>query len=140
MGPGSRESKRFTRGRGRETRNCCRCSATMPTCRRRGRNGWGTGRCASWWSCGRRARRGVGVNGHAGQKMMARAGYLEMARVAVEKAARGSQEMLLELRNVVWAQPLVVPPNQRITIALMAKDSEEIDFEIYSQNENEEII
>jgi polyketide synthase PksN len=38
-----------------------------------------------------------------GQRILSSAAYLEMARVAVTKAAGASHEMVLELRNVVWA-------------------------------------
>ena len=66
--------------------------------------------------------------------------YLEMARVAVQKAARSSLETGLELRNVVWAQPVVVGESKQVNIALLASDNDEIDFEIYSQDGDEEII
>ncbi|HSU89402.1 MAG TPA: type I polyketide synthase, partial [Terriglobia bacterium] len=42
------------------------------------------------------------------------AAYLEMARVAVENAARPSQDGVLELRDVVWAAPMVVSPDKPI--------------------------
>src|SRR5207244_7553004 len=49
------------------------------------------------------------LKGHQvdGQRIFPSAAYLEMARVAVEKAARTSQETLLELRMIVWWPPIV---------------------------------
>ncbi|HEV3040322.1 MAG TPA: SDR family NAD(P)-dependent oxidoreductase, partial [Candidatus Angelobacter sp.] len=75
-----------------------------------------------------------------GQKTLPVAAYLEMARVAVEKAAKTSPEMALELRNVVWAQPVIVTQNKQISIALLANKADQIDYEIYSQEADEEVI
>ena len=83
----------------------------------------------------------VKTNGHAGQKVLPGVAYLEMARAAMEQALPASQESaVLELRNIVWAQPMVVSENQQINIALWMNDSNEVDFEIYSQNVDQEIV
>ena len=75
-----------------------------------------------------------------GQRILPLAAYLEMARVAVTKAARASHETVLELRNVVWAQPIVGARHRQISIALLAHDNDEIDYEIYSRDTDEEIV
>src|SRR5262249_60918576 len=75
-----------------------------------------------------------------GQRILPSAAYLEMARVAVTKAARASHETVLELRNVVWAQPNVGAQHKQISIALLTRDNDEIDYEIYSQGTDEEIV
>src|SRR6266498_923953 len=75
-----------------------------------------------------------------GQRILPSAAYLEMARAAVTKAARTSHETVLELRNVVWAQPIVGAQHKQISIALLAHDHDEIDYEIYSQDTDEEIV
>jgi acyl transferase domain-containing protein len=76
-----------------------------------------------------------------GPKTLPAAAYLEMARVAVEKAAaRPSPETRLELRNVVWAQPIVVSANKQVSIALLANSNDEIDYEIYSREADQEIV
>jgi acyl transferase domain-containing protein/enoyl-CoA hydratase/carnithine racemase/acyl carrier protein len=67
--------------------------------------------------------------------------YLEMARAAVELATpERAKASVLELRNIVWAQPLAVKQPAQIHIALLANDDEQIDFEIYSQDGQGEII
>ena len=75
-----------------------------------------------------------------GQRILPSAAYLEMAWVAVTKAARASHETVLELRNVVWEQPVVGAQHKQISIALLAHDHDEIDYEIYSQGADEEIV
>ena len=76
-----------------------------------------------------------------GQKLLPAVAYLEMARVAVAQASLTQPESTtLELHNTVWAQPIVVTENKQVTIALFANDGEEIDYEIYSQNKDQEIL
>jgi polyketide synthase PksN len=83
----------------------------------------------------------VKVNGHAGQKVLPGVAYLEMARAAIEQAWRERPESaVLELRNIVWAQPIVVGDVKQISIALLANDNEQIDFEIYSEDGEEAIV
>src|SRR5262249_11669759 len=74
------------------------------------------------------------------QRILPLAAYLEMARVAVTKAARTSQETVLELRDVVWAHPIAGAQHKQISIALLAHDHDEIGYEIYSQEVDEEIV
>ncbi|PYS28404.1 MAG: hypothetical protein DMG11_12775, partial [Acidobacteria bacterium] len=82
------------------------------------------------------------LKGHQvdGQRIFPSAAYLEMARVAVEKAARTSPETLLELRNIVWGPPIVVTDKTQVSIALSANDHDQIDYEIYSQDAEQEIV
>src|SRR5260370_20877912 len=55
-----------------------------------------------------------------GQRILPEAVYLEMARVAVDKAGRTSQETRLELRSVVLAPPIVVVKHQQVSITLFS--------------------
>jgi polyketide synthase PksM len=61
--------------------------------------------------------------------------YLEMARAAIENATGSKSTAGLELFNVVWADGVSSPPNQPITLALFARDDDQFDYEIYSQQE-----
>ena len=83
----------------------------------------------------------VSLNGTGGSKVLPGVAYLEMARAAIEQAVPERPESTIaELRNVVWAQPIVVAEPRQITIALAATGDGEIDFEIYSHNDGEEVI
>ena len=83
----------------------------------------------------------VAIDDQGLKKVLPPAVYLEMARAAVEQAwpAR-SKSKALELRNVVWAQPMVVSESKQVNIALLANDHDQIDFEIYSPAGDEEIV
>jgi polyketide synthase PksM len=83
----------------------------------------------------------VSVEGQEGQKMLPSVAYLEMARAAIEQAVPVRPEaMVFELQHVVWAQPMLVKQKQQVSIALVAEENEQIDFEIYSQEADQEII
>jgi polyketide synthase PksN len=83
----------------------------------------------------------VKTNGRAGQKVLPGVAYLEMARAAMEQALPAGQESaMLELRDVAWAQPMVVSGNQQIHIALWPNDHDEVEFEIYGQDLGQEIV
>ena len=88
------------------------------------------------------------VNKH---KVLPAVAYLEMAQVAVNKALPVQEEpFILELKNVVWLQPVVVTEYKQVSIVLFENDEDDsaikkIDFEIYSTNnetdsQNEEVI
>ncbi|MBZ5509495.1 MAG: SDR family NAD(P)-dependent oxidoreductase, partial [Acidobacteriia bacterium] len=82
----------------------------------------------------------VKTNDPAGQKVLPGVAYLEMARAAMEQALPERQEStVLELRDVVWAQPLAVNENKQVSITLSA-NGDEVDFEIYSQDAEQEIV
>ena len=83
----------------------------------------------------------VVVSGQGPQKVLPAVAYLEMARAAAEHAWPGRPESnLLELRDTVWAQPVVVSQSKQINIALLASDNEQIDYEVYSQEGEQETV
>src|SRR5262249_43229956 len=67
--------------------------------------------------------------------------YLEMARAAIEHASPQPQESsILELHNTVWAEPVVVPQNAQFSVRLLANDHDQISYEIYSTDTEQEIV
>ncbi|PYP93777.1 MAG: hypothetical protein DMG65_00080, partial [Candidatus Angelobacter sp. Gp1-AA117] len=83
----------------------------------------------------------VMTNIGASQKVLPGVAYLEMVRVAIEQAWPGRPDPAsLELRNTIWAQPFIVNGNGQINLALSATDNDEIDYEIYTREAEEEII
>src|SRR5947209_12210142 len=83
----------------------------------------------------------VKAEGHTGQKVLPAVAYLEMARAAIEQAVPARPEpAVLELRNTVWAQPIVISESRQISIALLPNDHDQIDYEIYSQGAEREIV
>jgi acyl transferase domain-containing protein/acyl carrier protein len=81
------------------------------------------------------------TNGHAGQRALPAVAYLEMARVAIEHALPAPPESaVLELHNTVWAQPIVVAGKKQVSISLAPSEQDEVDYEIYSQEADEEIV
>lgn len=80
-------------------------------------------------------------DGRIAQKVLPGVAYLEMARAAIEYALPArSQSVVLELRNTVWLRPIVVTGETQVSIALMENDNGEIDYEIYSQDMDQEIV
>jgi polyketide synthase PksN len=83
----------------------------------------------------------VQAGGRAAQKILPAVAQLEMARAAIALASPEEPETaVLELRNVVWAEPIVVAGEQQVHIALVPGDDETIDYEIYSQGVDREIV
>ena len=83
----------------------------------------------------------VKPEGRAALKVLPGVASLEMARAAIEQALPARPEAtVLELRNTVWAQPIVVSGTKQVSIALLAGDDDQIDYEIYSQDADEEIV
>ncbi|WP_051313368.1 SDR family NAD(P)-dependent oxidoreductase [Sporocytophaga myxococcoides] len=77
----------------------------------------------------------------AAQKNLLPSVYLEMARVAIEKAMpHGLESRTMELHNIAWGEPFVAADNKEVTITLFAKEMHQVDFEIYSHDNKEEII
>ncbi|HEX9981683.1 MAG TPA: SDR family NAD(P)-dependent oxidoreductase [Thermoanaerobaculia bacterium] len=73
------------------------------------------------------------LEGSHGARRLASAAYLEMARAAIADAFPAwCASAMLELREHVWSEPVVVTGNQPVSIALVANDRDEIDYEIYS--------
>ena len=60
--------------------------------------------------------------------------YLEMAHAAVELSLdpRSDEALAIELRHILWMQPLVVSGPQEVHVRLDVQESEEIEFEICS--------
>jgi polyketide synthase PksL len=78
---------------------------------------------------------------NAGQRVLPGVAYLEMARAAIADAAPAAPEgMLLELRNTAWAQPVIVAGRREVRVALMTAGDDEIEYEIYSHDGDEEIV
>uniref|UniRef100_UPI000553D869 polyketide synthase dehydratase domain-containing protein n=1 Tax=Aquimarina macrocephali TaxID=666563 RepID=UPI000553D869 len=81
------------------------------------------------------------------QKVLPGVAYLEMARAAIEKSMPTSVESaILELNNTIWIQPFaIVDQKKQININLFLDDSnsvmsEQIHYELYSHNGEEDII
>ncbi|HET8773435.1 MAG TPA: SDR family NAD(P)-dependent oxidoreductase, partial [Thermoanaerobaculia bacterium] len=76
----------------------------------------------------------------AGRKALAAAAYLEMARAAVEQALpERAPSGIVELREVVWTQPVESRASRQINVALFPA-GDDIEFEIYSREEDDEIV
>jgi polyketide synthase PksN len=76
-----------------------------------------------------------------GKRMLPGVAYLEMARAAIDDAWPARPEStVLELHNTVWAQPIVVSESKQVSIALFSNEQDEIDYEIYSQDAEQEIV
>src|SRR5262249_41025325 len=85
----------------------------------------------------------VAAKGQRKVKVLPRVAYLEMARAAIEQAWPERREAtVLELRNTVWAQPVVIGENKEVSIALWGneRDPQQIDYEIYSQDGEQQIV
>ncbi|MFZ5637099.1 MAG: polyketide synthase, partial [Pseudomonadota bacterium] len=95
----------------------------------------------------------VAVDAGAPRPVLPGVAYLEMARAAVERAlppmpGRGDDAVvggssvdgtsvdgsILELRNVVWAQPIFGDGGVRVHIALSTDDGCEVDYEIHGDD------
>ncbi|MGD0098084.1 MAG: SDR family NAD(P)-dependent oxidoreductase [Terracidiphilus sp.] len=73
------------------------------------------------------------------EKVLPGVAYVEMARAALEDAwSAPSEAMVLELRNVAWAQPLIVGGDRQVSIALWANDAGQADYEIYTRSDEED--
>jgi len=81
------------------------------------------------------------MEGRAGSKLLPGAACLEMARAAIQLALPEQPDaMVLELRDTLWAQPVVVSGTTQVDIALSANDDDSFDFEIYSGAGDQEIV
>ena len=73
----------------------------------------------------------VKADGHIAEKVLPGVAYLEMARVAIEQSSPlHAGAVLLELRNTVWAQPVMVSEKRQVSIALSAMEHGQVDYEI----------
>ena len=84
-----------------------------------------------------------------GQKVLPSVAYLEMAHEAVKKAANGFssknglQAHGIQLKNVVWARPIVVREPVAVHIGLFQEENGEIHYDIFTDdpdNKDEPII
>ena len=88
----------------------------------------------------------VAIDNSEGKSFLPGVAYLEIARAAIEDALPESQNTtVLELYNVVWLQPIVVTKPKEIAIALYTNDVksddlEQIDYEVYSVESEQEVI
>jgi len=75
------------------------------------------------------------------QKVLPGVAHLEMARAAIEHAWTDRPDgTVLELLHTAWAQPVVVGEARQVSIALAATDDEQLDFEIYSEDGDQEFV
>jgi polyketide synthase PksN len=75
--------------------------------------------------------------GDSRQKILPGVAYLEMARAAVELALPSAGRRL-EIRNVAWAQPVVVAGATEVTIALASDGERIVDFDVRSSLDGQE--
>jgi polyketide synthase PksN len=81
-----------------------------------------------------------------GEKIFPGVGYLEAARVAISSAMESENKDSVSpknmvLQDVVWAQPFFVRSSgAELNVALIAQESDEIQFEIYSMQDNNPVI
>ncbi|HYK05691.1 MAG TPA: polyketide synthase, partial [Thermoanaerobaculia bacterium] len=67
--------------------------------------------------------------------------YLEMARAAIADALPAQPEStVLELRDTVWLQPILVAGPTEVSIALLSSGDDQIDYEIYSGEAGQETV
>ena len=83
----------------------------------------------------------VSTEGDSLQKVLPGVAYLEMARAAIEQALPiQPKSSILELRNTVWLRPVIVTEHRQVSIALLADDNDQIDYEIYTIEDEKEVI
>jgi len=75
-----------------------------------------------------------------GQKVLPAVCCLEMAHAAVLRSTEFGEDGGVELRDVVWLRPIVVTSPLEVHIALSAAENGVIEFEIYSDDKNDEIV
>jgi acyl transferase domain-containing protein len=80
-------------------------------------------------------------NGREGEKILPGVACLEMARAAVMESLPAPRESaILELRNIVWAQPIEIGQSTQINVALLPDHKSQVEFEIYSLDESQTVI
>jgi polyketide synthase PksL len=83
----------------------------------------------------------ISLGSDAVEKMLSAAVFLEMIRAAVDQASQTQQHLkILELHNVTWGQPAVVKENKQISIVLFADDDDQYEYEIFSEENEQEIV
>jgi acyl transferase domain-containing protein/aryl carrier-like protein len=83
----------------------------------------------------------VRLDGKTFEKVLPGVASLEMARAAIQRTfpAR-SEPAVLELRNMVWAQPIVFRGNAQFHVALSASGDDRVDYRVYSEDNGREIV
>ncbi|MFM2061280.1 MAG: polyketide synthase PksN [Cyanobacteriota bacterium] len=72
-----------------------------------------------------------------GQKILPGVAYLEMARVAVQNATSVNDLGVIQLKNIIWQQPLVIDDAEKtVHIRLFAKQNSQVGFEIYTEDKH----
>jgi acyl transferase domain-containing protein/enoyl-CoA hydratase/carnithine racemase/acyl carrier protein len=66
--------------------------------------------------------------------------YLEMARTAVGVAARPPEKRFVELHDVRYGPPIVAGQPAQVSITLLPNGADGVDFDIYTQRGDEEIV
>jgi polyketide synthase PksN len=83
----------------------------------------------------------VSTNGRGKDKVLPGVAYLEMVRAAVEQASPGRPDRtVLELRNMLWAQPIFVNGSRQVDIGLGPGQHDDIEYEIYSETVDEDVV
>ncbi len=85
----------------------------------------------------------VNVEGAVRANVLPAVAYLEIARAAMEQAVPVERKSgILELRNIVWARPMLVAQERQLNISLSMQnqESEQVDYEVYSAEGGEEVI
>jgi len=81
----------------------------------------------------------VTMDGGKLKKVLPGVAYLEMIRASIEQASSYQEDgLVLELRNVVWARPVVLENKiqKQVSIGLLPDQEQQINFEIYSQKQS----
>jgi len=74
-----------------------------------------------------------------GQCVLPGVAFLEIARAAVEQAeGLGAGRKSLQLKDVVWSNPIVVNEQSKVHIGLYPDENGEIAYEIYEEDDNTE--
>src|SRR5262249_42071782 len=83
----------------------------------------------------------LGSNADPARKVLPAGACLEIARAALEQAsAARAAAGVLELHDIVWAQPIVIEGNRSLSIVLLPDGSEDVNYEINGQEGGEEIV
>jgi acyl transferase domain-containing protein/NADPH:quinone reductase-like Zn-dependent oxidoreductase len=85
----------------------------------------------------------IGDHSINGQKVLPGAAYLEIARVAVQRALDLSPDAApaVTLRNVTWSRPAIAGGEPlELQIALVPTESDELEYEIFGTNAGERVL
>ncbi|HEX6159481.1 MAG TPA: polyketide synthase dehydratase domain-containing protein, partial [Thermoanaerobaculia bacterium] len=77
--------------------------------------------------------------GSAVRKVLPGVAYLEMARAAIHQASRNRGTSIVELRDTVWLEPVVITEPAEVSITLAATENDSVRYEIRSGDEDETV-